>query len=419
MKILYLCADAGIPVLGYKGASVHVRELVAAFARTGHRVVLAAPLLNKSPWEKPQPLAGTLLHLRLSSGAQAAVVAAKEFTGTLGIPGTLSSELRRILYNKELETELRRRFDADPPDFIYERASLYGTAGVTLGRALKVPLVLELNAPLALEQATYRGAGYNELARQAELWTLTAADAVIAVSAAVRDHAASLGIEARKLHICPNGVNSALFSPGPPDRELRMRLGLNDGPVIGFVGGLRPWHGVEVLPELMARLAQNHPEVRLVVAGDGQLRAQLEQGLRDRGAAGRVVFTGTVAHDEMPAIIRQFDVALAPYPALEHAFYFSPLKLFEYMACGIAVVAANCGQISEIVRQGENGLLYEPGDIDGLAGACERLLSNPKLRFALGHAAAQTIRDHYTWDQNARHVVDLATSLIAAKKAVS
>jgi glycosyltransferase involved in cell wall biosynthesis len=419
MKILYLCADAGIPVLGHKGASVHVRELVAAFARAGHRVVLAAPLLNKSPWEKPQPVSGTLLHLRLSSGAHTAVLAAKEFTETLGIQSTLASELRRILYNSELEVELRRRFDADRPDFIYERASLYGTAGAVLAQALKVPLVLELNAPLALEQATYRGAGCNGLARQAELWALTAADAVIAVSAAVRDHAVSLGIEAQKLHICPNGVNSALFSPGSPDRELRARLGLNDGPVVGFVGGLRPWHGVEVLPELMARLAQKYPDVRLVVAGDGPLRSPLEQSLRDRGVANRVVFTGAVAHDEMPAIIRQFDVALAPYPALEHAFYFSPLKLFEYMACGVAVVTANCGQISEVVRHGENGLLYAPGDIDGLASACERLLSNPKLRFALGHAAAQTIHAHYTWDQNARRVVDLANSLIAAKTDVA
>src|SRR5438093_3009320 len=103
MKILYLCADAGIPVLGYKGASVHVRELVAAFARAGHQVVLAAPLLNKSPWEKPQPVSGTLLHLRLSNGAHTAVLAAKEFTETLGIESTLSSELRRMLYNRELE----------------------------------------------------------------------------------------------------------------------------------------------------------------------------------------------------------------------------------------------------------------------------------------------------------------------------
>jgi len=416
MKILYLCADAGIPVLGHKGAAVHVRELIAAFVRAGHDVILATPLLNKSPWERPQPFAGTLLHLRLSSGAQAAVLAAKEFAAPLDIPGSLSSDLRRILYNKELETELRRRFDAEPPDFIYERASLYGTTGAALARTLKVPLLLEVNAPLALEQSTYRLGGFNELAAKAEQLTFATADAIFAVSKPVREHVLSLGINPEKVCICPNGVDPALFQPGPPDAVRRARLGLDDGPVIGFVGGLRPWHGVALLPELAERLSKNHPRLRLVIVGEGQLRGELEQSLIARGLGDRTVFTGAVAHDDMPVIIRQFDVALAPYPRLDHAFYFSPLKLFEYMACGVAVVAANCGQIAEIVRHDENGLLYEPGHVDDLVSACERLLSQPKLRFALGRAAARTIRDHYTWDQNARRVAELAASLIAARK---
>jgi glycosyltransferase involved in cell wall biosynthesis len=142
----------------------------------------------------------------------------------------------------------------------------------------------------------------------------------------------------------------------------------------------------------------------------------LERGLRERRVEDRVVFTGAVAHDEMPAVIRQFDVALAPYPPLDHAFYFSPLKVFEYMACGVAVVAANCGQIAEIVSDGENGLLYPAGDLDALTAACDRLLANPKLRFALGQAATTATRQHYTWDRNAKRVMDLARSLIAARK---
>ena len=416
MKILYLCADAGIPVLGHKGASVHVRELVAAFVRAGHHVTLATPLLNKSPWEQPQPFAGTLLHLRLSSSAQSAVLAAKEFIATLDIPSSLSSDLRRILYNRELETELRRRFATEPPDFIYERASLYGTAGAGLARALKVPFLLELNAPLALEQSTYRTGGFSELAAKAERLTLAAADAVFAVSAPVREHVLALGIDAAKVCVCPNGVDPVLFQPGPPDAAWRTRLGLGKGPVIGFVGGLRPWHGVELLPELVERLSKIHPGLQLIIVGDGQLRGDIEHSLLARGLADRAVFTGAVAHNDMPAIIRQFDVALAPYPRLDHAFYFSPLKLFEYMACGVAVVAANCGQVAEIVRNDENGLLYEPGQIDGLTEACERLLAQPKLRFALGHAAAGIIRSHYTWDQNAQRVTELAASLIDRKK---
>jgi glycosyltransferase involved in cell wall biosynthesis len=186
--------------------------------------------------------------------------------------------------------------------------------------------------------------------------------------------------------------------------------------VLGFVGGLRPWHGVEILPELIAQLRQRHPSLRLVIAGDGQLRPQLERSLHEKGVAEAVIFTGAVSHMEMPGIIRQFDVALAPYPPLDHAFYFSPLKVFEYMACGVAVVAANCGQIAEIIRDNETGLLYPPGDLSALTAACHRLLANPKLRFALGQAAAGLIRHQYTWEQNAARITALVTSLIAAKK---
>ena len=199
MKILYLCPDLGIPVLGRKGAAVHVRGLVAAFVRAGHSVVLAAPLLNKSPWEEPAKLEARLFHVSPSADTMAAIFALKAFNETLGVVNSLPSELRRILYNQDLVTQLKRRFEHDPPDFIYERASLYGTVGVSLARELSRPLLVELNAPLALEQSTYRGLGLGELAAQAERWTLLHADAVLAVSASLRDYVIPLGVPAIRM----------------------------------------------------------------------------------------------------------------------------------------------------------------------------------------------------------------------------
>src|SRR5438093_13579850 len=173
MKILYLCTDLGVPVLGRKGASVHLRSLVTAFVRAGHSVILAAPLLNKSPWEGPAKLDVSLLHLPPSADIVNAVLALKAFNETLGVTNSLPGELRRILYNQEIVTPIKRRFEHDPPDFIYERASLYSTAGIALAHELKVPLLVELNAPLAVEQsAYYGGTGLGGLAAQAERWTL-------------------------------------------------------------------------------------------------------------------------------------------------------------------------------------------------------------------------------------------------------
>ena len=417
MKIAYLCPDLGIPILGRKGASVHVRGLVAAFRQAGHSVVLVAPILKGSPWEEPATVDAQLVHVPLGEDADNASLALKALNVTLGLQTSLPGELRRILYNQDLTKQLMRRFENYHPDLIYERASLYATAGVTVARELNVPLLVELNAPLALEQSTYRGTGLGELAAQAERWMLTRADAVLTVSSPLRDYAVSLGVEPGRVHVVPNGVDPTLFRQGPPNPTVRTRWGLGDGPVVGFVGGLRPWHGVDALPGLLSRLIERHSTLRLLVAGDGPQRGELERDLRERGIGRRAVFTGSVPHEDVAELIRQLDVALAPYPQLEHAFYFSPLKLFEYMACGVAVVAAAAGQIAEVIRDGETGLLYPAGDAEALAAACDRLLSDPMLRRRLGDAAAKEIHGRYTWDQNAELVIDLARSLARARRA--
>jgi hypothetical protein len=173
LRILYLSPDLGIPVLGRKGASVHVRGLVIALRRAGHSVVLTTPLLKKSPREAPACTEAQLLHLPPSADSAAAFLALKTFNHTLEDEDSLPDELRRILCNQDMLIQLLRRFDNDPPDFTYERASLYTTPGVSLTRELHVPRIVELNAPLALEQSVHRTTGLGELAVQAEHRPLT------------------------------------------------------------------------------------------------------------------------------------------------------------------------------------------------------------------------------------------------------
>ena len=438
MKILYLCPDAGIPVLGRKGASVHVRELCRAFHRAGHQVALAAQTLNKSPWETPAETDAKVIQVKLPNGATDAAQAVKEFNATLGRENSLPGELRRVLFNAALVTDLTRRFEHDRPDFIYERASLYATAGATLAKRFGVPHLVELNAPLAVEQSAYRATSFGDLAAQAERWMLNQADGVVVVSSELAKHVRALGVKPAKIHVMPNGVNTELFHPKGTGRGLgaastsangaphgvsatqqhTSRCGLKparqrngEPPVLGFVGGLRPWHGVEILPELLARVSRRHPGARLVIAGDGPLRGELEAGFRRRSLAARVDFTGTLPHEDVPTVIRRFDVALAPYPKHAHDFYFSPLKLYEYMACGVPVVAAKLGQIAETVRHRETGWLYAPGNVTALADGCARLLADAPLRQRLGAAAAKLVHTKFTWDHNAARVVKLARQL--------
>lgn len=424
MKILYLCPDLGIPVLGRKGASVHVRELIGAFARAGHQVTLAAQTLTKSTTEEPARVKARVIQVPSDPAITATGLALKTFNERLGVESSLPGELRRICYNETLYRELKRRFLKHKPDFIYERASLYATACTRLAAKFKVPHIVELNAPLAIEQSAYRATGFGELAAQSERWMLLHADAVIVVSTELARHVRTLGVPAKKIHVMPNGVNPELFKergcvegrPQHPRKFGRAAAGAAHiaaphPPTLGFVGGLRPWHGIEVLPKLLARLSKRHPGIRLIIAGDGQLRGELEREFKWRSLMKRVTLMGALLHEEIPKVIHRFDIALAPYPKHDHEFYFSPLKLFEYMACGVAVVASDVGQISEVVRHGRTGLLYPAGDFQALVARCEQLLADPNLRSALGAAAAREVKHKFTWDLNAAKTVKLAGHL--------
>jgi glycosyltransferase involved in cell wall biosynthesis len=261
------------------------------------------------------------------------------------------------------------------------------------------------------------------------------ADLVLAVSAELRNYVIGLGVTPDRVHVIPNGVDSALFYPklscaNGVERKMEVSsqallnfgksAGVDDhvktvdvdgGPVLGFVGGLRPWHGVEILPRLVERLRACHPSIRMVIAGDGPMRDDLERAFDERGLSEAVHFTGALHHEDVPNWIRRFDVAVAPYAPVQHPFYFSPLKLFEYMACGVPMVAARMGQIGEVVRHGETGLLYRPGDFDELVAACNRLLDDEALRQKIGRSAAEEIHGHYTWDRNVNRIIELVHAL--------
>lgn len=408
MRILYVCPDDGIPVLGAKGGAVHVREMIAALARAGHQVILAAPVGLKSSAEEPAALAGEFVEIAPSAATEKMAAGMRSFLGRVECDKSAARSVRRMLYDNELAAALLDRFAGDPPDLIYCRAALLSTAAAQLARATVCPLVVELNAPLAAEQAAYRSGSLMELAVAAERFLLQAADAVLVVSHALVGHVEALGVAAERVHVQPNAIDPAQFRPGEPDPLLRERLGLGAGPLLGFVGGLKPWHGVDSLPELLARLAPRVPGVQLLVVGDGPMRGAMVERLEACGMAERVVFAGNVAHEAIPEHIRLFDAALAPYPRPEREFYFSPLKLFEYMGCGAAVVVPRIGQIAEMVEDGCTGLLHAPGDMNALAKACERVLMDRELKQRLGNAAAARIHAQHTWDQSAMRVIALA-----------
>ena len=384
MRIAYISADFGVPVFGEKGASIHVRELTRALSSLGHEVLILTP---RAGGPRPPGFDVPVHELR---------------------PPQATGDRGRLM--REYVTHLRRRglelLRAFAPDVVYERYSLFGTAGVHLARDLDVPVMLEVNAPLAAEEARYRGLDDPAAALRVERAVLRSANRVVAVSRGVERWLAETGVDQERVTVIRNGVDPDRFRPNARDRtDVRQALGLS-GMVVGFVGTLKPWHDAVTLVRALASFgASDRPQ--LLVVGDGPARGRLATAAEKAGV--RATFTGAVAHETVPAYLSALDVAVAPY-APDDGFYFSPLKLVEYLAAARPVVAADVGDIGHCVRSGDTGWLYEPGVASALAAAIRAALADPADAAAVAAAGRAHVCSEHTWEQNALAVVELAAS---------
>jgi len=369
MRIAYVCADPGISPLGDKGASVHLRSLAGALARRGHTV--------------------TLLCTRLDGA------------------NTLPTDVMLAQLPNGAPTQLLRDWRIE---VVLERYSLSGDEVRESCRTLGMAHVLEVNAPLVDEAARYRGLRDVASWRARERSIVSAADAVVAVSPSVRAHVIRCGAAPDRAMVVHNGVDLDPFESAKGD-SVRQRYALGNARVVGFAGSLKAWHGVDLLLRAAARL---DADVRVLIVGDGPERSKLEALAIELRIADRVVFTGAIAHHAIPEHLAAMTVAAAPY-VLQTDFYFSPLKLVEYLAAGLPVVASEQGDLARLV--GKAGLMVRPDDPAELAEALGKVLSNPELRRAM-HFAARRHAAGMTWDAAAAQVETVLMSATARTRSV-
>ena len=389
MRIAYVTADRGIPVFGEKGASIHIQAMIHAFGKLGHEVrVIAA---------------------RRGEG-DASCFGVEEVSG--GFTGTDRADKERAAMAQAdaIEARLLSLWREWPFDMVYERYSLWSAAGCRAARRLGVPIVTEVNAPLVMEQAAFRSLVCEDEARAIEAEVLARSDALAAVSRQVGAYLVGAGAEPTRVHVIGNAVDTAQFHPDVPATHPD---GIpHDAFVVGFTGSLKMWHGVDTLLQAFREFRATEPRAHLLICGDGPKRGWIDGFVAGAGLADAVTLTGWVNHAELPGLLARMDVATAPYPAAED-HYFSPLKLYEYLAMGRPVLASDIGQTSELLAGSAAARLLPPGDAGALLAAMRDLCTDPAARARMSEASAAEGARH-DWTRNAARVVEIARRRRAA-----
>jgi glycosyltransferase involved in cell wall biosynthesis len=369
MRILY-----SHRINSHDGQGVHIMELIRAFRVAGHEVHVVGPTFFE----------------RTDFGGESRVVAVlRRF-----LPGFLG-EFAELAYNIPAYLKLKAAWRAQKPDFVYERCNLYFLAGSWLARRHGARLVLEVNSPLADEREKHGGLRLAWLARRLERFTWRSAERVLPVTHVLAGILAENGVDPARITVIPNGIDPARFprrAPAPAGGAV----------TLGFVGFVRAWHGLDRVIEGMQAGA---PATRFLVVGEGPAIPDLRALASRLGMSARVTFAGLVPPDQVGALVQDFDIALQPSATP----YASPLKIFDYMAAGCAIVAPDQPNMREILTHHETALLFDPADPAAMWRAIEQLIADAALRDRLGRAArAELVQRDYTWSGNASRVIALA-----------
>lgn len=386
MKVLYVVQNRA-PFSGSQrigGRTAHIIGVIEALTRAGHEVVFQG--------FEPVPY--------LSTG----VVGFRPLVPVWGrVP-----RIRGIVQQWSTVTQVMRAVAEERPTMIYIRWA----RNLFIERVRRaypdLPIVLECNSTARMNLGTTRRPGM--LRRWVDEWSDRSNARVATVVSAVsrdtrdfllRDHPY---LDERRVIVNPNGVDTARFRPLAS--PVRAEYGIpKEAVVVGYAGYFVPWHRVDLLIQAVGRLGRD--DVFLLILGTGpEELVQKFRRLAEGPGADRIVFAGPVPFDRMPEHLSACDILVSPQSAtVEGRFHQSPIKLFEYMAVARAVVGARIGQIAEIIRDGVNGILFEPDDLDSLTAAIRRLADDPGLRARLGSEARESVMRDYSWDANVRRIL--------------
>jgi len=297
---------------------------------------------------------------------------------------------------------------------LYERYHVFMPVLSIVARFLHIPSLLEVNGrPDDFVEIWSPPAFVSRVIVKTIRPSLRAASAVVAVSDGLSDSLRKeFKIAPRKLHVVPNGVDVELFSPG--DRhEARMRVGLKEtGKIVTYVGSLSIPRGVETLLEACSLLAEEALDVQTLIVGGGVLEDDIRRSIGEKRLGNRVLLVGQVPNENVPHYVCAADVCVAPYArCLSNEKGLSPLKVYEYLACGRPVVASDFPWISDVLREGPCGIVVEPDDAAALSEAIRWLLERPEEAQEMGRRGRALVEKRFTWDIAVDRIAEIIRDL--------
>ncbi len=404
MDILFYMIYRG--EIGTRGT--HIFEVLNNLSSTGHSI----RYINGKIYS-PIPIKELGLE-STGNGQQSIWGQIKKFMATTPLRGEalvlwrFLNEIR--LFFSALRTVLRHR-----PDVIYRRHTTFNS-DYLIARLFNIPSVKEVN-----------GIGPDEIkitkrADSITLWvinwierfTMPKADKVIVVASGLKEVLQKeYKVPGDKIVVIQNGANTDLFKPTNVIIA-RETLGLTqDVNYICFVGSLAKWQGVEYLIQSLPLIIDRCPEARLLIVGDGPIKQELFELAEKTGILNKMIFTGMVPYQEIPLYMNASDVCTSLKAVLRSGY--SPLKLYEYLACGKPVVASRVSGF-EIVEDSGGGILVEPGDTAATAAAIIKLLENPKLRKQMGENGSRYVVEYQSWKSVAERVAGVCQNLVNSSR---
>lgn len=392
-KILYYSPHPLLNLSSPAGYATHMREMITAFRAEGHDV-------------RTLIMGGEDASMVAASGSQAGEPAIKKLVKPF-VPARLwesTKDYQLKRFDLQAEQTLKQMASEWKPDLIYERCNYLQLSGVKVAGELGIKHVLEVNAPYVDERITLAGkTWWTGQANRIEKQQLEGTNLAVVVSTALRDYFIKKhGLAADKFLVLPNAVNETLAIPDSVPASIQEELQKrNIKTVFGFVGSVFPWHGIDLLTEAFAQLAEQYSDAGLVIVGDGETLPAIQEKVSAWPCAERIWFVGRKSHQEVFSYIAAMDCTLM----VKSNWYGSPVKIFEYGWMNKPIIAPDTIPVRDVMENEVDGLLIPPRP-DAVRTAMEYYLKHPaKMQEMAAHFHAK-IKAHHLWVHNAQQVIN-------------